>query len=162
MRRKDREITNKNEIINLLNRCNTIRLGLFNGEHPYIVPLSFGTDLRNDEIIVYFHSAKVGVKVDCINHNQNVCIEADIFYKVEPWEQGITTRYESVIGIGRVYEVDEKEKLYGLTKILEHYNHLDYPVDKCKGLSNAKVYKIILHHLTGKRNLPSEILSNNT
>ncbi|MCM1320549.1 MAG: pyridoxamine 5'-phosphate oxidase family protein [Bacteroides sp.] len=156
MNRKDREITDPAEIIDLLNRCDTLRLGLINGDFPYIVPVSFGLDVQNEKIAVYFHCAKKGLKVDCINKNQNVCIEGDIFYKVEHVKMGITARYESVVGFGTVCESSDEEKMYGLTKILEHYNQLDYPLDNCKGLPFAAVYKIELHSLTGKRNLPNQ------
>lgn len=156
MNRKDREITNQVEILHLLNRCDTLRLGLFNGDFPYVVPVSFGLDIVDDAAVIYFHGAKRGWKADCIKQNPHVCVEADIFYKVEPWKMGITARYESVIGFGEIEVVPEVEKVYGLTKILEHYNYPEHPVNQCKGLQNTIVYKILLHSLTGKRNLPNE------
>lgn len=158
MFRKDREITDRKEILELLNRCDTIRVGLINNGFPYVVPLSFGLDLTHEEPVIYIHGAKKGLKIDCIQQNANVCIEADIFYKVEPWQMDITTRYESVIGFGKIVEVkDDNEKEYGLTKMLEHYNHPEHPIDKCGGLSHTAVYKIIVHNITGKRNLPLDM-----
>ena len=155
MRRKDREITDYKEMLDLLYRCDTIRLGLVDNGIPYVVPLSFGLDLTRGEPVIYIHGAKSGKKIDCIHQNKNVCVEADIFYKVEPWTMGITARYESVIGFGEIFEVtDEVEKEYGLKSMLEHYNHLEHPVDNCRGLPYTAVYKIVLHSLTGKRNLP--------
>lgn len=156
LNRKDREITDRQEIISLLGRCDTVRLGLFDGEQPYVVPVSFGLDTAGEDPVIYFHCAKRGMKVDCIRHSQKVCIEADIFYKVEPTERGITARYESVIGFGSISEVEGEEKVYGLTRLLEHYGRFDYPVDKCRGLDGTAVYKIVLHSLTGKRNLPAD------
>ncbi len=155
MNRKDREITNKDEIINLLSRCDTIRLGLFNNDYPYVVPLSFGFDLCDNNLIVFFHCAKVGLKIDCIHNNQKVCVEADIFHKVEALQHGITTRYESIIGFGKIIEIFDEEKIYGLKKILNHYNYDGYNLNDCKGLQHTRVYKIILDSITGKRNLPS-------
>lgn len=153
MNRKDREISDKGEILSLLNCCDTIRLGLFHGNYPYIVPVSFGLDMDTEMPVIYIHSAKRGLKVDCIQQNQNICVEADIFYKVESSQMGITTRYESVIGFGTISEVEEEEKTYGLKKILEHYNYSDYSLDNCKNFQNMAVYKIVLQSMTGKRNL---------
>lgn len=42
MRRKDREVVNMDEIIGIISRCNTIRIGINNVKQPYVVPLSFG------------------------------------------------------------------------------------------------------------------------
>ncbi len=154
MRRKDREILDKGEIMDILSRCGTIRLGLYGGEFPYVVPVSFGADFSGEEPVIYFHSAESGFKVDCIRENPCVCVEADIFYRTERLRSGITARYESVIGFGEACEADGDEKVYGLKKILEHYGYADYPVEECGSLSHTAVYKIILHSVTGKRNLP--------
>lgn len=111
MRRKDREIVEQTEILRLLARCDTVRLGLWDGARPYVVPVSFGLHLGASQPLLYFHCAKQGHKLDCLCQCPSVCIEADIFYKVEPWRMGITARYESVLGFGMAAEVsDEEEK----------------------------------------------------
>ena len=69
---------------------------------------------------------------------------------------GITARYESVVGFGTVVETSGKEKEFGLRTILAHYGFASHPLTQCRGLSHANVYKVILHQLTGKRNLPEE------
>lgn len=60
MRRKDREITDFDEIMNIINKCDTCRLALFDKEFPYIVPLNFGVDIRDEQLYLYFHCAKKG------------------------------------------------------------------------------------------------------
>ncbi len=156
MNRKSREITDKKEILELLGRCDTIRLGLTSERYPYpyVVPVSFGLDLSQEEPTIYIHGASHGLKAGLIRQNRNVCVEADIFYRVEKCEKGVTTRYESVIGFGLIYEAEESEKAYGLTKILEHYQVTGFPLSDCADLSHTAVYKIILRSLSGKRNLP--------
>lgn len=42
MRRKDREITDFDEMIKIIEKCDTCRLALNDEEYPYIVPLNFG------------------------------------------------------------------------------------------------------------------------
>lgn len=154
MIRKEREVKDFGDIVDVLKRCQTIRLGLINQNNPYVVSVSFGLDIVDEKVIIYFHSAIAGLKVDCITQNNRICIEADIFYKVEPTKTGITARYESVIGNGIVSRVEDGEKIYGLRKLVEHYGYNDYPLDSCKGLNKTTVYKIVLSELTGKRNLP--------
>lgn len=154
MNRKDREVKDFADIIDVLKRCNTIRLGLINQNEPYVVPVSFGLDIVDNKAVVYFHGAAAGLKTECIAQNNRVCIEADIFYKTEAIKTGVTARYESVIGFGVVSKAAGEEKIHGLRKILEHYGYGGYPLDGCGELTRTAVYKIVLSELTGKRNLP--------
>ena len=154
MNRKEREVEDFADVADILKRCKTIRLGLINQSKSYVVPVSFGMDIVDEKVVVYFHGAVAGLKTECIEQNDNVCIEADIFYKVETTKTGITARYESVIGFGVVSKVEGEEKLHGLRKLVEHYGFSDYPIERCRGLDNTAVYKIVLSELSGKRNLP--------
>lgn len=54
MRRKDREITDFNEIMNIINKCDVCRLALFDEDYPYIVPLNFGVDKEDDQFVFVF------------------------------------------------------------------------------------------------------------
>lgn len=154
MNRKDRAITDPTDCIQLLHRCDTIRLGLWDGTAPYVVPVSFGMEVVGGQVILYFHGASQGKKVDCLAAYPKVCVEADLFYQVEPTKIGITTRYESVIGFGTATKVEGEEKVHGLRLLLARYHSADYPVERCRGLTHTAVYKITLDSLTGKRNLP--------
>jgi hypothetical protein len=56
MRRKDREITDKTAIYEILDRAEELHLGLWDGQEVYVVPLNF---VRiGDEL--FFHSARGG------------------------------------------------------------------------------------------------------
>ncbi|MDE7371617.1 MAG: pyridoxamine 5'-phosphate oxidase family protein [Desulfovibrio sp.] len=154
MKRKEREIKDFSAIVDVLQRCDTIRLGLRNGDYPYVVPVSFGLEVVDGTIVVYFHSAPVGLKAACLERDGHVCVEADIFSRVEPTKIGITARYESVIGFGMARRLEGEEKLHGLRTLVEHYGYDTYPLDRCRGLNNTVVYKVVLSELTGKRNLP--------
>lgn len=63
MRRKDREITDFNEIMKIIDKCDTCRLALIDEEYPYIVPLNFGVDVVDGQVYFYFHSANQGKKI---------------------------------------------------------------------------------------------------
>ena len=54
MRRKDRELTEQAEILRLLARCDTVRLGLWDGTRPYVVPVSFGLAPDALQPLLYF------------------------------------------------------------------------------------------------------------
>lgn len=154
MRRKDREVKDKDEIIDMLRRLNTIRLGISNSKAPYIIPISFGFEIIDEKIIIYFHSAKEGQKIDLLSANPNVCIEGDIFIKTEKTERGITARYLSIIAFGKCELLDNRDiKVHALKVINSHYGYSDYPVDSCTGLNHIYIGKIMLDSITGKKNL---------
>ena len=41
MRRKDREVTDFDSIVRIIDKCDVLRLGLADGDYPYIVPVNF-------------------------------------------------------------------------------------------------------------------------
>ena len=63
MRRKDREITDDYQIATIITSCNCCRLGFYDQDNVYIVPLSFGYEKKAGTRIFYFHSAKQGKKI---------------------------------------------------------------------------------------------------
>ena len=154
MKRREREIKDFSAIVDVLRRCGVIRLGLRHGDSPYVVPVSFGLEVVDGKAVVYFHSTPAGLKAACLERDRHVCVEADIFSRVEPTKIGITARYESVIGFGVARRLEGDEKLHGLRMLVEHYGYATYPLDRCRGLANTVVYKVVLEELTGKRNLP--------
>ena len=42
MRRSEREITQREKLLELLDKCRVMHLGLTDGAAPYVVPLHFG------------------------------------------------------------------------------------------------------------------------
>lgn len=153
MRRTDREITDINEIVDVLSRCDTVRLGLMGEDYPYIVSLSFGYEVIDGVIYIYFHGAKEGLKQELIANNNRVCVEADIFYGYRGTGFGITTTYESVIGFGTIRLADLDESIRGLDLLMEHCNAGGYSSAECMKLGTTAVYKITIDKITGKRNL---------
>ncbi len=152
MRRSEREIKDFDEIIDVLNRSETIRLGIFGGEYPYIVPLSFGYEIAEGKIVLYVHSAIEGKKYNLLAQDGRVCVEADFCHGFAQSKKGVTTLYESIIGFGRAEKIDGEEAGKGLNLLLAHCG---YPGDQCSNASMqaVAVYKITLDSITGKRNL---------
>jgi nitroimidazol reductase NimA-like FMN-containing flavoprotein (pyridoxamine 5'-phosphate oxidase superfamily) len=84
MRRSEREIKDRALIDAIIRQCQVCRLGLSDGEEPYIVPLCFGYDGET----LYFHSAPEGKKLDILRNNSRVCFEFDIPEGMREAEQG--------------------------------------------------------------------------
>lgn len=158
MRRKDREVQDRAEIFDILKRCDTVRIAMHGEQYPYVVPVSFGMEVKDNKAIIYFHCAKEGFKVDLLKENPFVCVEGDIFIKVEKTEHGITARYESIIGFGECQFITDIDEIkHGLNMLLEHYGHDEYPLERCGGMDHLLLGKIVLNEITGKRNLPGTL-----
>ena len=155
MRRKDREVQTAAEIFDMLNRCDTVRIAMHGEKYPYVVPVSFGAEMVGGKVVIYFHCARKGMKLDLLKADPHVCVEGDRFIKVETTDHGITTRYESVIGFGECSVVsDPDEVIHGLKLLTEHYGYMDYSLESCRSLEVLYVGRIVLDEMTGKRNLP--------
>ena len=77
MRRKDREITDMQQILSIVDRCKILRLGLFDRDYPYVVPLHYGYEFFENRLVFYMHSATEGHKLALIADNPHVCVELD-------------------------------------------------------------------------------------
>lgn len=147
MRRKDKQLTMEESIEILKNSEVGILSTICENGYPYGVPLNYAY-FNNS---VYFHSAKVGQKLDNINLNDKVsfCVTCDIEILPDKFD----TNYKSVIVFGRATEINEQEKSEALLELIKKYSNefikqgIDY-IEKSKGAT--KVYKINIEHITGK------------
>ena len=116
MRRKDREITDFDEMMKIIAKCDTCRVAMFDETYPYIVPLNFGTDVVDNQLYLYFHGAKIGKKIDLMRSNKNVSFEMDCEHNIILYDERMscTMGYESVIGYGEVEFLSEEEKMLDL------------------------------------------------
>lgn len=62
MRRKDREITDRDSIIRILGECKVMRLGMCLDNIPYVTPVNFGYEITEKGFVFYFHCAQEGEK----------------------------------------------------------------------------------------------------
>lgn len=154
MRKATREITNFGEIVDLIERCDTIRIGIADDNAPYVVPVSFGYEVCDGTVVVYFHGAMEGRKVDLLQKHPRVCVEADLCHRfVENGSGGITCDYESIIGYGTAEPVYGKEAEKGIRLLVEHCGFPEYKCTQAV-MNITAVYKVKLDEITGKhRNL---------
>lgn len=148
MRRKDREITDRRVIDDIMGRCRVCRLGMCDEGRPYIVPLSFGYDGGT----LYFHAAGEGRKMEILKKNNQVCFEFDILNDVvrgnEICRWGML--YESVIGFGTAEIVHDPElKRRALRYIVRQYGgeETDFPEPF---VTRTTVIRVRIEELSGK------------
>ncbi|MEF9940753.1 MAG: pyridoxamine 5'-phosphate oxidase family protein [Lachnospiraceae bacterium] len=152
MRRKDREVKEKSELLEIINRCKVCRIAMEDSKGLYIVPLNFGYIYEDDRLELVFHSAKEGRKIDILKEHPKVCFEMDCEEQLvraeKPCEYSYL--YQSIIGNGQVEFVqDSKEKERAMTALMRHQSGQTYVFDE-KMLSMVVVFKIIVCELSGK------------
>jgi len=149
MRKKDKEITDIKEIEKIIKRAIRCRIGLVDGDEPYVVPVCFGYERS----ALYFHGALEGRKVELIKRNNQICFEIDTDVKVVKSEKpcGWTMKYRSVIGVGRAYILEsDQEKSRGLRLIMRQYTGGDFSFPKST-LDRTLVVRVDIKSMTGKQ-----------
>ena len=123
MRRKDRAVTDRAQILDILSRCHCCRLGFQDKEEVYIVPLNFGYTESDGHLTLYFHSARQGRKIDLIARTHRAGFELDTDYALHtgPMACDYSARFQSIIGTGTVAFVDgAAEQQAALRQIMLH------------------------------------------
>lgn len=149
MRREEREISEKAEIENILEKARVCRLAFVDGDIPYIVPLNFG--YKDD--ILYVHSAKQGRKIDLMKRNPRVCFEVDelVRFKKAKLACDWGVAYKSVIGTGKAGFIESgEEKKKALDIIMAHYSGRSFEYDN-DILEKTTVIRIDIVQMTGKQ-----------
>ena len=153
MRKSDREIKSKEEIIDIIKRCDVIRPAFNNGDYPYILPLNFGFEVKNDKVIFYLHSALEGTKVDIMKKDNCASFEMDTKHELQYYEEKgyCTMSYESIIGRGRIRILPEDEKMNALKKLMGHYHKSEDTYFNPAAISRTLVYSLEVEEMTAKR-----------
>ena len=152
MRRQDKLITDHAEQLRILDDAKVLRVGLIDGDRPYVVPMNFGRE--GDDLWLHATSA-CGLKLECIRKQPKVCVEADHFIRMVVGQSACghwTSHYLSVIGFGTAEIVEELAlKIQGLTAIMHKYSGRDDWEFADAQVAKTAVIRIHLESLTGKR-----------
>lgn len=124
VRRKDREVTDRAVIEEVIKSADCCRLGLCDAGTVYIVPLCFGHECIGGKDIFYFHGAPEGRKISLMKENPVAGFELDGGFSLHEGENAcaFSAAYRSVIGTGRVtFLEDKEERRHALDCIMRHY-----------------------------------------
>jgi uncharacterized protein len=149
MRRRDKEITEREAIDSIIARSQVCRLAMCEGGIPYIVPLCFGYDGTS----LYFHGAQEGKKIDMLRKNNLVCFELDVDTEVVRGESpcSFSMRYRSVTGLGRACFVEDGgEKRQALEFIMRQYGEDRDKLEE-KNMANITVIRVDITEISGKK-----------
>lgn len=155
MRRTDREVKDFNEIIRIIDACDIIRLGLADGDYPYIVPLNFAYKIEGKELCFYVHGAMAGRKYEMMRNNPNCSFEMDQPLKMECLAEAkdVTMRYKSVMGKAKIVFLEDDEKQKAIDEIImnryDETREFDYNRVVVK---RTAVIKLTVIEMTAKAN----------
>jgi len=134
MRRKEKEINEKEIINEILKNSRICRIAIFDKDYPYIVPMNYG--YHNHAL--YFHCATQGRKIDLLKQNNKVGFEIEQFHEVVKHKISCkwTTKFRSIIGHGEIVIItDDEQKRKGLDILMNQHGktnnaYSDHAVDK--------------------------------
>lgn len=153
MRRKDREIKDLEEILEIVRKCDVCRLAFFNERFPYIIPMNFGTARKDGQLRLYFHGATAGTKLELIKQNPNAGFEMDCSHNLILGETACnsTMEYESVCGNGVMRILPAQEKAEALTILMKQYESGKRYEFSDNELMAVEVFELTVNEITGKR-----------
>ena len=154
MRRRDREVIDREQMIGWLREVPVGRIGLCAGGEAYVVPLNFGI-LSTEPLTLVFHCAESGRKLEMMAQNPRVCFEADLPGELraageEACRWGMAFR--CVIGWGRLERVEELEaKRAALGALMDKYAaRREWKFDEAQVRATV-VLRLTLDEITGKQ-----------
>jgi nitroimidazol reductase NimA-like FMN-containing flavoprotein (pyridoxamine 5'-phosphate oxidase superfamily) len=149
MRRKEQEITDRDELFRILREARVCRLAMVDGDRPYLVPLTFALD--GDDLIL--HSARAGRKIELLRRNPAVCFEVEEGVEVLQAETAcdFSMRFRTVIGTGQAEFVeDAAERARLLTLFVARFGAPAGPLPEVE-VQRTCVVRVRVRELTGKR-----------
>lgn len=153
MRRTDRQITDIDEIKDIVERAKVVHLGMIDGERPYVVPLHYGCEWRGACLTLWCHGAREGRKLDVLRANPTVFVGLDCDMEIASGGD-VACRYGSYYasvmgdGIATIVE-DPAEKTHGLRCLMRTQagREFDIPEQAARAVS---VIRIDVRDVTAK------------
>lgn len=149
MRRKDKEVTSREWMLDVLREGLYAEVALTGPEGPYVVPVNYGFE----EGRFIFHGAPEGLKFSMILADPRVCFNVVtdtelIRDDLDPSEYSM--KYKSVTGRGRArLPEDLAEKRAALQAVMKHYSGPLEPMPDSL-LARTAVFIVDVGEMTGK------------
>ena len=160
MTKRERQVTDPQQILEILDKSRVLHLGLAVNNEPSVVPMNYGYVMEEGKLTVYLHSAMRGKKLDMIRENPNVFFEMDCdrapFEGVKPCQYGLV--YSSIMARGTASIVEDvEEKKRAMTILMKTQTGKDFSFDD-KLVGMVAVIRIDVSEYTAKhRPLPEKM-----
>lgn len=159
MRRKDREVTGFSEIMKIVEQCEIVRLGLSDGDYPYIVPMNFAYEVKGDQLYLYVHGAMAGRRYELLRQNPVCSFEMDkpLYMDCITEMKDVTMRYLSVMGKATVTFLEGEDKKRAVDDVImaRHEETKNFVYNE-SALPRTAVLKLTVTEISAKSNLDTE------
>jgi nitroimidazol reductase NimA-like FMN-containing flavoprotein (pyridoxamine 5'-phosphate oxidase superfamily) len=153
MTKQEREITDENELLEILAHGKFAVVAMCRENEPYIVSLSYGYDPGANNC--YFHTANEGLKLDFIRKNPYVC--ATVIDDRGYQKNECAHAYRSVVLFGRMTVVSGlEEKKHGMEVLFSQLEEDPQPI-RDRALKSDEAYgrftvlKLEISEISGKK-----------
>jgi nitroimidazol reductase NimA-like FMN-containing flavoprotein (pyridoxamine 5'-phosphate oxidase superfamily) len=152
IRRKEKEITDMSEMIQILETSQYITIAMCKDNEPYLVTLSHGYD--RDRHCIYFHCAKEGKKIDILQSNNVVWGQALLD---RGYVQGAcdhlytTTQFKGTVTF--IEDKEEKEHALGIMIRALDDNPEKLMTEQItdKSVARIRIGRIDIEYMSGKK-----------
>ncbi|MFA7116264.1 MAG: pyridoxamine 5'-phosphate oxidase family protein [Bacteroidales bacterium] len=155
MRRKEREITDKEKIFSIMNNCEAGVIGLIDQGEPYTIPINLISMYQDGKFVLFFHSASKGKKLNLIEKNPKISFSmfTDTHFILND-EKGVPTmKYRSVCGKGIATIINQDENTAVLKLLMCKYApDSNFEVTDKMG-KIVKIVRIDVEEIYGKSNI---------
>ena len=153
MTKRERQVTDENQIRSILDTAKVLHLGLAVDNEPYVVPMNYGYLMEDGKLTLYLHSAVLGKKLDMIRANPRVFIEMDCdripFEGEKPCQYGLA--YASIMGRGTAVIVEDvEEKKMAMSVLMKTQTGKDFAFED-RLVSMVAVIRIDVSEYTAKK-----------
>ena len=152
MSRKDRLVTDKDVLIEIIDRSQVIHIGMHEGEDIYVIPMNYGYTWENGELIFYLHGALEGKKIDLLKQNPRIGFEIDCDHELIegklPCQYGF--KFASVAGKGMAEILENpREKITALEHLMSQYSDREFEFNE-RLVSIVSVIRVRVSEFTGR------------
>ena len=150
MRRKEKELTRRQDLEEVLLHAPVVHLGLVDDGKAYVVPMDFGYA----DNALFVHSALEGRKIDVLKRNPEVFFEVELDHQVVPGSahacRNWTSRFKCVMGTGRaVFISDPEGKKHALDVLMSKFAPGPFTYDDAR-VARTALIRIDIESMTGK------------
>ena len=153
MTRREREVTDQEAILEILDKCKILHLAMVDEGKPYVVAMNYGYTMEDGKLTLYMHGATQGRKLDIMRANPDVYFEMEC--DVVPFGGRIAcqygTAYASVMGSGKAKVLEDlEERKAGLSAFMKTQTGLDFEFQE-RMISAVSVIRVDVDEYTAKR-----------
>lgn len=146
-------ITDHNEMLNIITKCDVCYLALSDEQGaPYVVPMNFGYH----DGYIYLHGAQFGRKMDILKKNPKVAINFSTDYQLRYQSEHVacsySMKYRSVnVEADNIEFIEDKEgKVNALNIIMAHYSDREFKYND-PAINEVAIFRISTRKMTGRK-----------